>query len=117
MYIIRLDMLRDDKKAYLADTEKLERILDNIISTSLRYMPENGTIAAAASAADKKLAVSIQDTGPGFNKEELKKAPERFYHGDKARRTGSGHTGLGLLSQNNGRRRWTAARKWISFAA
>lgn len=83
---------------YSLDTDKLDRIFDNIISNSLRYTPANGRILVTASADQKTITYRVCDTGCGFSKKDLEHATERFYRGDKARQSGEGHSGLGLYT-------------------
>lgn len=78
------------------DRNKLERILDNIISNSLEYVPASGKIEIKAEADDKYIYYSVSDNGPGFSAKDLNKALERFYRGDEARSGKDAHSGLGL---------------------
>lgn len=83
---------------YPLDTDKLERIFDNLVSNSLRYTPANGKILISALADQKTITYRVCDTGCGFSKKDLERATERFYRGDEARQSGEGHSGLGLYT-------------------
>ena len=83
---------------YSLDTEKLDRIFDNIVSNSLRYTPANGKILISAFADQKSITYQVCDTGCGFKQKDLEHATERFYRGDEARQSGEGHSGLGLYT-------------------
>ena len=50
----------------LANTEMLERAVLNIISNSLKFMPQGGTIQAKLLHRGQKLYLSILDNGPGI---------------------------------------------------
>ena len=93
---IELQADSSTKASYLLDTDKLERIFDNIISNSLRYTPADGKIIISAIADKEHITYHICDTGSGFSKKDLEKATERFYRCDEARQSGTGHSGLGL---------------------
>ena len=84
--------------AYSLDTDKLDRIFDNIVSNSLRYTPANGNILISALADQKAITYRVCDTGCGFSKKDLERATDRFYRGDEARQSGAGHSGLGLYT-------------------
>ena len=90
------------------DKERIMRILDNIISNSLQYTPNNGTISITVTAEKNMIFYKICDSGCGFSSKDLKKAFDKFYRGDEARQTKGGHSGLGLyivkklLGQING---------------
>ncbi|EGP7089934.1 HAMP domain-containing histidine kinase, partial [Listeria monocytogenes] len=81
---------------FLIDEDRLERILDNIISNSLQHTPIKGRIEVSVKVEKKSIFYEICDSGSGFHQEDLDKAFDRFYRGDKARRSKGGHSGLGL---------------------
>ena len=78
------------------DIDKLERILDNIVTNSLQYTPAGGRIDISAKADEKYVYYTVCDTGTGFSAKDMEKAFERFYRGDEARQSKGGHSGLGL---------------------
>lgn len=78
------------------DADKLERILDNIVSNGMRYTPEGGTITLQAHVGGGHVRFTICDSGPGFSGKDLAHLFNKFYRGDEARSTRDGHAGLGL---------------------
>lgn len=78
------------------DTDKLNQVIDNIISNALKYSPEGGLITFKAKVIGDFIEVSIRDQGLGIPKSNLEKVFERFYRVDKARTRKMGGTGLGL---------------------
>lgn len=78
------------------DVVKLERILDNIVSNSTRYVPEYGTITINADITCDKIIFKICDTGKGFSNKDLSNLFNKFYRGDESRSSKDGHAGLGL---------------------
>lgn len=81
---------------YSVDTEKLERILGNILMNSMAYTPPGGRIEVKLQAENRILRFLVRDTGPGFAPGDWSKVFDRFYRSDKARGVGEGHSGLGL---------------------
>ena len=50
----------------LADREKLERAVMNIISNAMKFTPAGGTIAASLKRRENRLYLSVQDSGEGI---------------------------------------------------
>lgn len=75
---------------FLLDKTLLERMIDNVISNSIRYAREQ--IAMDASWEDGVLSISVCDDGPGFSEKALKAAATVFYKEN----AGNDHFGLGL---------------------
>ena len=78
------------------DPEKLGRVLDNLLSNSLRYTPQGGRITMAAKAEPGRIRFTVADSGPGFRPPDLARVFDRFYRGDTSRGDEPGHSGLGL---------------------
>jgi signal transduction histidine kinase len=86
----------------LADVQRVEQILTNLITNGLRFTPEGGVVTVAAVPLEDSVDVRVSDTGIGISPEELPHIFERLYRGDRARtrpaagdRLSSG-SGLGL---------------------
>ncbi|MDJ0598034.1 MAG: HAMP domain-containing sensor histidine kinase [Crocosphaera sp.] len=79
----------------LADSDRSEQILVNLIGNAIRYT-ENGTITVKAWAKNKQVWVEVIDTGIGIKSEDLPYVFERFWRADKSRSRYSGGTGIGL---------------------
>lgn len=86
----------DDKITWYFDEEAISRVLDNIITNSIRYSYNNGSIKICIRVEEDKLYFDVIDNGKGFSDDELKFALNKFYRGDKARSVNSGNSGLGL---------------------
>ena len=79
-----------------ADKDKMAQILVNIMSNSLKYTPEGGTIRISVSGNDEIVQVAVKDSGIGIASEDLPYIFERFYRADKSRSRASGGSGIGL---------------------
>jgi len=91
------------------DPRRIRQVLGNLLSNALRYSPPGGTITVTVARADREIAISVRDQGPGISPQDHSHIFERFYRSDKSR-TGDG-TGLGLaiareLVQAHGGRIW-----------
>ena len=79
----------------LADPERVEQILVNLIGNALRYTP-TGLITIQVEPDYQKLWISVIDTGKGISEEDLSHVFERFWRADRSRDRSSGGTGIGL---------------------
>lgn len=81
----------------LLDRDKIDQVLDNLVSNAIKYTGDEGTIRLEARKIDKELLeISVQDNGMGIPKKDLSRIFDRFYRVDKARSRNMGGTGLGL---------------------
>lgn len=88
-----------DNDVYIqADPEQLKRVIDNIISNSVKYMDKKpGEINISISENDnQEVVVCVSDNGKGIAKEDIVKIFDRFYRADSSRNSKQGGTGLGL---------------------
>lgn len=79
-----------------ADKERIQQVLMNIISNSMKYTPDNGHIVISAGLTDSGIWTEVTDNGIGIPAEDRERIFDRFYRVDKARARESGGTGLGL---------------------
>jgi len=88
--------LPPDLPEVLADPDRLEQIMINLLANALRYTPAGGCVTLAAAAHDFFVQIGVRDTGIGIAAEHLPHIFERFYRVDKSRARQSGGTGIGL---------------------
>ncbi|MGB3516888.1 MAG: HAMP domain-containing sensor histidine kinase [Elainellaceae cyanobacterium] len=79
----------------LADAERVEQILGNLIGNALRYTPA-GTITVQVTAEATQVWIAVIDTGIGIAPEDLPHVFERFWRADRSRDRHSGGSGIGL---------------------
>jgi signal transduction histidine kinase len=79
------------------DTEKIEVVLENLLSNALKYTPDGGliTITARYRADTNCVEVAVSDTGRGIPESGLQEVFEKFRRVDDGKGAVRG-TGLGL---------------------
>ncbi|MES2732277.1 MAG: two-component regulator propeller domain-containing protein [Bacteroidota bacterium] len=82
------------------DSDKVEKVIFNILSNAFQYTPEAGSIIITlavdtTNALDPQALISIQDSGSGIEQEDQDKVFDLFYQGKKHTPSGSG-IGLAL---------------------
>ena len=82
--------------AILADPDKLEQILINLLDNAIKFTPAGGRVTVDASDLGDRIRIDIKDTGIGIPPKDLTRIFERFYRVDTARSRELGGTGLGL---------------------
>ncbi len=85
-----------DPAPCLADPEKIERILINLLTNAVKYIRPGDEILVSTEHKDGAAILRIADTGPGISAEHLPHLFERFYRADSARNRVTGGAGLGL---------------------
>lgn len=78
------------------DPGRMTQVITNIVDNALRHTPEGGRILLSAGQKNDRVALSIEDTGPGLKAEDLDRIFDRFYQTDAARQRHDGGSGLGL---------------------
>lgn len=85
----------------LADAERIQQILHNLLQNGLRYTPEGGTLYINLTYDDNTAILTLRDTGDGIPEEALPYIFDRFYRAERSRSKAAGGTGLGLSIARN----------------
>ena len=93
---ILLDESKNKNMMVMIDTDRINQVLNNILSNAIKYSNENTNIKIYIEETNSSFKVNIQDNGMGIPKEDIGRIFERFYRVDKARSRAMGGNGLGL---------------------
>lgn len=81
----------------VADPEQLKKVVNNIISNSVKYMGhENGVIDIRILDEAESVKIEIEDNGKGIASKDIGNIFERFYRTDASRNSLQGGSGIGL---------------------
>lgn len=79
------------------DPEQLRRVINNIISNSVKYMDKpNGNVSMLVKEDDTYVQVQVSDNGKGIAQKDLPYIFDRFYRADASRNSSKGGRGIGL---------------------
>lgn len=79
------------------DEDKMDKILDNLISNAIKYTPQNGHIKITIFSNANNWGIVILDDGIGVPKGEKSNLFKRFHRGSNAVNSQISGSGLGLL--------------------
>ena len=87
----------------VADAEQLKRVINNIVSNSVKYRDESRKEKITIAVYDEGdyVHILLADNGKGIGARELPRIFERFYRVDKSHSREIGGTGLGLAITRN----------------
>src|SRR5439155_10969071 len=93
----------------VADRDRIEQVLENLVGNAIKYSPENGRIVMSLHASGANAVVSVRDEGIGIAPGEVEKIFGLFYRSPDPRADHVGGLGLGLyisreiVSRHHGR--------------
>jgi len=113
---VRLEAHVDDGASVRCAPEKVQRVLLNLVTNSLRHTPSDGSVAVLVEPAAREVRFTVEDTGDGLGPDAVRRMFDRFWRGDPARTPERGGAGLGLaiargLVEAHGGRIWAENRK------
>ena len=96
----------------VADVEQMKRVVNNIISNSVKYMDKNNPkIGISLLDEGDFVRIDINDNGIGISSKDLPYIFDRFYRTDSSRNSSKGGSGIGLsivrkIVEDHGGRIW-----------
>ncbi|PHJ63596.1 ATPase [Nostoc linckia z18] len=94
---LKLDLQIDQRRdRFIADSERVEQILWNLLTNAIKFTPENGSVTLRLWVEDDTAIFQVEDTGIGIPEEQLPLLFEKFQQLDTPYRRRYEGTGLGL---------------------
>lgn len=91
-----LEGLIQDNIYITMDKDKLNQIMNNLLSNANKYLNHEGKVTVELKEIDNNIVIDVIDNGIGIKKEDLKFIFDRFYRVDTSRNKSTGGSGLGL---------------------
>jgi signal transduction histidine kinase len=87
--------------AVLADPEKMQQIVLNLLTNAVKFTESGGTITLSSELSGKCVEIRIADTGPGISPEKLERIFDPFVQAERRLNQPVQGVGLGLaISQD-----------------
>lgn len=80
----------------LLDSNKVERMLNNLLSNAFKFTGEGKQIRLTVNHSENEIKFIVTDTGTGIHPSDLPHVFERFYQSKQANTPTQGGTGIGL---------------------
>ena len=106
-----------DDVVVIADAEQMKRVINNIISNSVKYMDKpKGIINIRIKDVGDFIQIEIEDNGRGIAAKDLPCIFDRFYRTDSSRKSSQGGSGIGLsivrkIVEDHGGRIWATSKE------
>ncbi len=108
-----------DDVLIIADPEQLGRVINNIVSNTLKYLDKpTGMIYIRIKDVGDFIQVEIEDNGRGIAAKDLPYIFDRFYRADASRNSATGGSGIGLsivkkIIEDHGGKIWATSKPGI----
>jgi len=84
-----------------ADSQALERVMNNLVDNAFKYSPKESFIEISTSQTNEYIKVIVSDNGAGISKTDQVYIFDRFYRTASARASDNQGSGLGLAIVKN----------------
>ncbi|MFQ9510590.1 MAG: ATP-binding protein [Lachnospiraceae bacterium] len=107
----------DESIVVIADAEQLKRVVNNIISNSVKYFNKSkGKVNIRIKDVGDFIQVEIEDNGKGIAQKDLPYIFDRFYRTDSSRNSSKGGSGIGLsivkkIIEDHGGKIWATSKE------
>jgi two-component system sensor histidine kinase BaeS len=93
---IKVGVVADENVILTADQRRLRQLLHNLLENCSRYVVQDGEVRVLLEYQAGGVLLTLEDSGPGLDDEQLSRLFDRFYRVEVSRSRSSGGSGLGL---------------------
>ncbi len=86
----------DSFPVVMGDAERLDQVIDNLISNAIKYSPRGGKVEIRGQSTPAEVLISVADEGVGIPFDEQERIFDRFYRVEGPETRAAAGTGLGL---------------------
>lgn len=86
----------EDDQYYLLDRNRLEKVINNLLSNALKFTPDAGQVRMRVYTEEEQIVIELSDTGRGIPVEDLPHLFERYFQTRRDDINTAGGTGIGL---------------------
>jgi signal transduction histidine kinase len=83
----------------MADPQRVDQIVSNLLRNATKFTPRGGKIALRAREVEEGITVEIEDNGPGIVKEAQHRLFKPYYRLERNRRSAGAGLGLAIAKQ------------------
>jgi len=94
---VALELVTHGPAFAIADAERVEQVVRNLIDNALKFTPRGGRVAVELSERETTWLLEARDDGRGIAAEALTHVFEEFWQGDRKGSSSAKGLGLGLL--------------------
>ena len=88
-----------DRVSYLGNEPMMRHVWDNLVSNSIKFSPNGGTVKIHLAKKLKRLIFTVEDQGPGLSEEAQKHIFDKFYQADASHKQEGNGLGLALVKR------------------
>ncbi|NBD10296.1 PAS domain S-box protein [Corallococcus silvisoli] len=93
---VQLGATVDTSSSVMGDTHRLQQVVWNLLSNSVKFTPRGGHVRLVVARRDSLVELTVEDTGQGIPEAFLPHVFERFRQADSGTTRKTGGLGLGL---------------------
>ena len=93
---LQIDIDIPEKILMYADSDKLARVIDNLLKNAVNYSYDNSTILIGSRVRNGRVIIKFRNQCDEIPRDKLEKIFDKFYRTDSSRNSETGGSGLGL---------------------
>ena len=98
---IRIELPDGPPPWVMADLDKVEQIVTNLVSNAIKYSPEDAPVTVRVEAQTDRVQTSVTDEGIGISDDDAPRVFQKFFRVDRREVGEAKGTGLGLYITKN----------------